>query len=247
MPTENQKQQIREKARNGDSVNQIKEELGVPKSTVYYHFKKEVGQKQKENALKLPENEEVVGEICGVFAGDGNFYYEENNYKYRVKFTLNLNQDYWKKLAKFLEENLQKKPHINHQENYNRTNLRYESKPLVTLLKEHLTWEENKTDTIKLKDKKYSKEFKVGFLRGLLDTDGYKDTTRKRYCFSTVNTELGKNISELLGDLDIPHELKTYRDTRENYQDMNRVYINGEHTEKLTAKIQPRHPKKISY
>ncbi|MFB6175172.1 MAG: LAGLIDADG family homing endonuclease [Candidatus Nanohalobium sp.] len=247
MPTENQKQQIREKARNGDSVNQIKEELGLPKSTVYYHFKKEVGQKQKENALKLPEDDEVIGEICGVFAGDGNFYYEENNYKYRIKFTLNINQGYWKKLAKFLEENLQKKPRINHQENYNRTNLRYESKPLLNLLKEHLTWEEDKTATIKLRGKEYSKEFKIGFLRGLLDTDGHKDSTRKRYCFSTVSSELGKNISEFLGDLHITHKAKTYGDKRENCQDMNRIYINGENTKKLTAKIQPRHPKKTSY
>lgn len=247
MPTEKEKTEIRKLAKNGHSVNQIKEELGLGKSTVYYHFKKEVGQKQKEKALKTPTDQEAIGEICGAFAGDGN-YYRDKNYKYRIRFTLNIKEDYWKNLAEFLEENLDKKPRINHQEKYGRTDLRYESKPLLEFLKKHLTWEkEDKTGTIKLKDKKYSKKFKIGFLRGLLDTDGYKDTTRRRYCFSTVSPELAKDISRILGDLDVPCKSKKYMDKRDNCQNMNRVYINGEHTQKLSDKIQPRHPKKRGY
>lgn len=125
MPTAKEKQRIQALASEGKSVNTIKDKLDLPKSTVYHHFKKEVGQKQKENRLELPEDNEVKGELCGVFAGDGNFY-EDKNYKYRVKFTLNINDDYWEELAAFLEKSLDKEPRANHQESYNRTNLRYE-------------------------------------------------------------------------------------------------------------------------
>ena len=74
MASTEQIQKIKSLAKNGESVNTIKEKLEIPKSTVYYHFKKEVGQKQKEKALKIPENPEIQGEICGIFAGDGYVY-----------------------------------------------------------------------------------------------------------------------------------------------------------------------------
>ena len=56
MASTEQIQKIKSLAKKGESVNTIKEKLEIPKSTVYYHFKKEVGQKQKEKALKIPEN-----------------------------------------------------------------------------------------------------------------------------------------------------------------------------------------------
>lgn len=247
MATAGQKQQIREKARNGDSVNQIKEELGLPKSTVYYHFKKEVGQKQKENALKLPENEEVMGEICGVFAGDGNFHKKKKG-NYRIRIFLNLEDSYSENLADFLEENLDKRPNIYNLESKTRTTLDYSSKKLYKMLKKYLDWKEDKTSTIRPNtDKDLSTEFKIGFLRGLLDTDGHKDTTRKRYSFNTVSPKLAGSISNFLSDLNIKHVKKSYSDERENYKDVHRVYINGEHTQKISSIIDPRHPKKRRY
>ena len=54
MASPQQIQKIKQLAKKGESVNTIKEKLEIPKSTVYYHFKKEVGQKQKEQALKNP-------------------------------------------------------------------------------------------------------------------------------------------------------------------------------------------------
>ncbi|QKQ98820.1 hypothetical protein GKQ38_04835 [Candidatus Nanohaloarchaea archaeon] len=74
MASESQINEIKSLAVQGDSVNSIKERLDLPKSTVYYHFRKEAGQKQKENSLQIPKDEEVIGELCRIFAGDGNFY-----------------------------------------------------------------------------------------------------------------------------------------------------------------------------
>jgi len=93
MASKQEKQEIRKQAKNRQSANQITEKLGLPKSTVYYHFKKEVGQKQKEKALKIPENPEIKGEICGIFAGDGNFY-KEKNQQCRIRFYFNYHEKY---------------------------------------------------------------------------------------------------------------------------------------------------------
>lgn len=231
-------------AAQGKSVNTIKEKLTIPKSTVYYHFKKEVGQKQKENRLKIPKDEEPKGEICGIFAGDGN-YYEDKNYKYRVKFTLNINENYWKELAAFLENNLDKKPRINHQENYNRTNLRYESKQLIDFLSKNLDWsEKDKTGTIKLKELNHSQDFKIGFLRGLLDTDGFVSQYQNRVTFNSISKNLTENVSELLKEEQIDHEIVRDVDKRENCRDMYRARITGSEIKELIQIIEPRHPKK---
>jgi len=244
MPTANEKHRIRTLAAKGKSVNNIKDKLDLPKSTVYYHFQKEVGQKQKENQLQIPEDEEVRGEICGVFAGDGNFY-EDKNYKYRVKFTLNINDEYWKELAAFLKKSFGKEPRVNHQENYNRTNLRYESKKLIDFLREKLNWsEEDKTGTIRLKDLNYSHDFEIGFLRGLLDTDGFVSKKKNKITFNSISENLTKDVSKILEDNQIDYKIAHEVDKRENCRDMYRARITGSEIENLIELIEPRHPKK---
>ena len=52
MVTNQEKEKIKEMARNGESINHIRDKLNLPKSTVYYHFKKEVGQ----NSMSFCEN-----------------------------------------------------------------------------------------------------------------------------------------------------------------------------------------------
>ncbi len=245
MASTEQIQKIKSLAKNGESVNTIKEKLEILKSTVYYHFKKEVGQKQKGQALKIPENPEIKGEICGIFAGDGNFYYEEKNYKYRINFTCNINDDYWEELADFLEKNLQKRPHINKQSRYNRVELRYESKTLLEFIKKHLEWQErNKGKTINVKTLEKGKEFKKGFIRGLIDTDGHKIKDQPAYNIGTISKNLMETTSRFLKELDIENTLARREDKRENCQDMYRISIWSEDAQKINDKIRPRHPKK---
>ena len=244
MPTSSEINRIKALAAEGESVNTIKDKLDLPKSTVYYQFKKEVGQKQRENQLQIPMDEEVRGEICGVFAGDGNFY-EDKNYKYRVKFTLNIKDEYWRELAAFLEKNFSKEPRVNHQEDYNRTNLRYESKKLIDFLREKLDWsEEDKTGTIRLKDLDYRRDFEIGFLRGLLDTDGFVSKKQNRVTFNSVSEDLTKDVSRILRENQIDHEIVRDVDKRENCRDMYRARITGSEIENLIEIIEPRHPKK---
>ena len=235
---------IRELAGKGLSVNRISQELDLPKSTVYYHFRKEVGQKQKENRVKLPENEEASGELCGVFAGDGNFHRKKGGH-YRIRFFLNLHDDYWKELADFLEEKLSKRPNIYRYEDKSRATLDYSSKKLYQLFRERLEWGEDKTKTVRPKDlDSESRGFKIGFLRGLLDTDGYRETRFRRYIYGTASIRLRDSFAAILEEFDIDH--KTYVEDPQNkdWYSMHKVRISGDDAEKFASKIRPRHPKK---
>jgi predicted transcriptional regulator len=197
MATSRQISDIKEMASEGESVNMIKDELNLPKSTVYYHFKKVVGQKQKRNALEVPEDEDFIGELCGIFAGDGSHYFDEKKGSHDILFHLNQKEDYWRILADYMEEKLQKKPFIHHT-NDSKTILKYISKPLHLALKDKLYWEDDKSYTVTLRDKDFSTEFKKGFIRGLIDTDGYMNSKEKYYNYTTISKDLAKKNQYLI-------------------------------------------------
>jgi len=244
MASTEQIQKIKSLAKNGESVNTIKEKLEIPKSTVYYHFKKEVGQKQKEKALKIPENPEIKGEICGIFAGDGYVYVRGDGH-YEITITLNIRDNYWKQLSKFFEDKLQKKAQIVKEEKYGRVRLRYSSKKLYDLFQENLNWsKEDKTGTICLNETEHSHEFKIGFIRGLIDTDGSKDKEYRIYRYGSISESLVKNFCEILDSLEIENSVHRSKDKRENCRDMFRVKIYSDNADKFSEVISPRHSKK---
>lgn len=108
MASKKEIKKIKRLARQEKSVNNIKNKLKLPKSTVYYHFKKEVGQKQKENQPVIPDNQDFKGEFCGIFAGDGNYYYDKKKGEYRIRICLNHNYEYWEILEDHLRFKLVK-------------------------------------------------------------------------------------------------------------------------------------------
>lgn len=244
MADKTQIAEIKKLARQGDSINEIKEKLELPKSTVYYHFRKEVGQKQKENAVKIPENDEIIGEICGIFAGDGYFRKRDDGH-YRVEITLNQKDRYWEELARLLYDKLEKEPQIIHEKEYNRTRLRLYSKKLYKLLKNYLKWNKNaKTSTIRLKEAKNTDKFNKGFIRGLIDTDGYREPEFRRYIYGTISEGLRNDFSNILEELGIDHANYSERAEESEWNTMFKTRISGDSAGYLSRKIQPRHPKK---
>lgn len=245
MPKENEINKIKNLASKGKSVNQIKDKLDIPKSTVYYYFKKEVGQKQKENRLEIPNDEEIKGELCGVFGGDGSFY-KDSNYHYMIRFHLNYRDKYWKILVKFLKENLEKKPLINNEPRKSKANLRYNSKLLHKFFEQRLSFQpSDKSGTICISQKlEPSRKFKIGFLRGLIDTDGHTSKEKRRTRFNTISSSLAKDTSRFLSDIGIKNWTSHEPDKRDNCRDMYRTQITGESAILFNNLIDPRNPKK---
>jgi len=234
--------EIRGRAAGGESVNSIKNDLDLPKSTVYYHFRKEVGQKQKANQVQIPQDDEFVGELCGIFAGDGSFQYTKSG-NYKIKFHLNAEERYWKVLKDYLQSKLSKAPFVC-SSSKSKIDLLYNSKKLFCLFDKNLNWDNKKTYTIKLADKEYSKEFCKGFARGLMDTDGYRRQDHKRYVFSSASCELRDDLYKLLEELNIDSQKFEEEPRKESYSIKHKLRITGEDVEKFSKTVNPRKPKR---
>ena len=243
MATSEQISEIKRKASDGMSLNSIKEELDLPKSTVYYHFKKEVGQKQKRNALVMPEDSEFRGELCGIFAGDGSHHFDEKKGCHDIMIHLNQKEDYWRILADYLELKLEKRPFIHHTSNDSKTILKYISKPLYQALQKDMKWKNDKFFTVRLRDQSYSKNFKKGFLRGLIDTDGYMNPKERYYNFTTISKDLADDIKTILDEFEIKYSAYSYEDSRDNRRKVYYIKISRDF-EKLSSIVNPRNPKK---
>lgn len=176
-----EKEQIRQLTSNGKSLRQIQRLMGLGITTIYYQVRKFKPKMHKDfNVGELTDFE--IGELMGAFAGDGSFYHKKydsiknNDSRYRTRYHLSLVTDinYLNYLSDLLKK-MNLNPIISHREEDNSIVLNINSKDFYKLIREYLTWEEDKTFTIRLLKpiQIYSEDFLRGFARGLMDTDGF--------------------------------------------------------------------------
>ena len=244
MATNSDIVRIKYLASAGRSLNEINRIIDVPRSTIYYHFRNEVGKKQRQ--ITIPSNEENLGDICGVFAGDGNLFIGKNSH-YRIRIFLNYSCRYSYFLNNFLTETLGKEPRKYDYEEKGLTILDYYSRDLMQMFKKFLSWKKNqKSSTVNLRNQEnLTLEFGKGFLRGLLDTDGYRETKFRRYIYGSISKNLRDDFSFILNSLNIEHVC--YKEVPQNsdWKNMYKVRISGNSSEKMMKTIQPRNPKRI--
>ena len=198
----NKKEEIILLIKKGLSINKIQKKLNCSKGTIYYHYKKLKGRKVKEIFFNFKDGSEL-GEFLGIFAGDGSFYKRIDTYIYAVKIHIGC---YEQQYADYLKEKLTiwfgKKPQIYcvfYRGKPSSYIFRYDSKRIYLLLTKYLKWEGRKTYTIRLKKlETKNKTFNLGFLRGLIDTDGSYYAPKKRLSFSTVSEQLAKQANSII-------------------------------------------------
>lgn len=226
----------------GYSINKISRLLNVNKSTIYYHYKKIKGKLKKEVTIK--KDDSLIGEFMGLFAGDGCFY-KTKQYQYRIYLFFNITgKEYVKNLINILFNLFNKKPYV-----FKRKNvliILYTSKDIYNLIKEFLIWDKNKrkAHTISLINKNYSKKFKISFLRGCVDSDGY--ISNKKINFATSSPSLAKNIRNFLNDLNINFCYSIYKEKRPNRVDMHHIDIRKSERNRFFNIIDPRNLKNIN-
>ncbi|MDP1729049.1 MAG: LAGLIDADG family homing endonuclease [archaeon] len=179
--SKDEKKTIWKLTEEGKSLNKISRLMGINKNTVYYNV---LQIKPKINRKIIFDNisEKEGGELIGAFAGDGSYYHQnydkkkKNSVQHRIRYHLSLQDDidYAKYMLRLLKK-INLNPHIIKNEKIGRLDISLSSKSFIELIKKHLIWKKNKTLTIGLKHhlKNYSRDFLVGFARGLMDTDGY--------------------------------------------------------------------------
>ena len=227
--------------KEGKSLNKISRLLNKSKSTVYYHFRKFKG--RTVNPISLKSNdEELIGEFIGLFAGDG-YANKTIAFHYRIYLFFNITE---RKFVNDLVKNVLvklfgKEPNIFRQKNA--LVLFYCSKEIHYLINNYLVWDKKyrKTYSIQLKNRDQSDEFIKGFLRGCLDSDGY--LSPKKICFSTVSKELIEDISIFLTKLNISNKVTRYKEKRKNRKDIYNITLSRLDHYKFLKIINPRNVK----
>ncbi len=143
--------QIHDGVLRGQSLNQITAILQKPKSSVYYQFRKIKGMTLKPMLID-DSNQELVGELMGLFAGDGSFY-KSKDYKYNIRLHFCVRDEKYIALLQrdVLSRIFSKLPFKLYQEN--RLSLSYNSKEMYRFVREYLEWDQKdgKTYTVRLR------------------------------------------------------------------------------------------------
>lgn len=227
--------------RKGVSLNKIIELTGINKSTLYYHYKKIHGLKYKKINIEEP-NLEKIGEFIGIFAGDGNYTFGRKAFHHRIRiYTGAYEVGYRKYLKSFLSGFFGKVPRTYMAADNSVEVSIYNSREIYDLIRKYLDWEGKKTYTVRLKNlEDLEKEFLIGFLRGLFDTDGGIYTPKKKVAFGTASRLLAYQVRDILRILGMNPGFYEYKDKPFWYIDLY-----GEGSERFMKKIRPNNPNKI--
>ncbi len=221
----------------GKSLNYINNLTSVGKTTIYYYMRKLKGRKITLVKIDKRDNERI-GEFMGLFAGDGNFYFDKKTYRWRLRITFNekdsnLVEYYRNSITKLTS----KKPHT-----YSASSVKIlalDSKVLTLFILKYLTWFDKKTKNVTLRNKVLLKDemFRRGFLRGLVDSDGYVRKGRKEIYYGSISYNLFKDFLRGLDLFDFKY--KTYVQKREGCSDYYNVRFSGEEVDKFVKIIKP--------
>lgn len=237
---ESEKEQMNKLIRENTSINNISKIINKSKSTIYYYY---IKIKDKKFAkVKFNYSDEDLGEFLGIFVGDGGFYFDKFRYKYIIRvYTGLLDKNYNDDLIKFFSKIFGKKPHNYIRFKDNVCILSYHSKDIYLLLKRYLDWNGIKTYSINIKEPhKHSKDFYIGFLRGLFDTDGNFYKPKKRVSYGTVSSKLAFQVNEIMNKLGFYPT--SYINKKEHFYTLN---LHGTPAMDFLGFVRPRNIKKI--
>ncbi|MEK6888154.1 MAG: LAGLIDADG family homing endonuclease [Candidatus Aenigmatarchaeota archaeon] len=192
---------IRKLIKNGSSLNYISKELGVGKTTIYYYFRKTKGRTFEPPVIKFVSDREL-GEVVGIFTGDGSQSFDPKGYHYqnRVHFGTH-NKNYLIYVKDLYERCFGKKFFIT-RDGPTKLILVTNSKDIFNFFHRYINFDSHdKSNTAYLKiNYRKNKDFVLGFLKGLLDTDGTLCISKNgmRISYYTSSDKLAKQISAFL-------------------------------------------------
>ncbi len=191
----------------GRSLNYICKELGLAKSTIYYHTRKKFGRKYVRAVFDYTPTANL-GEFLGLFATDGNFYTDKKRYHYTLTISLSRNQlEYAYKMQDIIQSICGKRPRIDVKARIVKIVIR--SKAMLAFLKHFLEWKGRKSHSIHLKDSALllGRDFLKGVIRGLVTGDGGVYPPKHRIAFGVVSSKLARQFCALLLKFEIPSHL----------------------------------------
>ncbi|MDP1729154.1 MAG: LAGLIDADG family homing endonuclease, partial [archaeon] len=183
-----------------------------------------------------------LGEFLGIFSGDGCFCKRPNSHYIIRIYVGYYEKHYADYLGHKFYEWFGKKPNIYisyYRGKKSMITLYYSSKIIYEHIKKYLSWEGKKSYTIRLKSLDLNNRmFNIGFVRGLIDTDGSYYAPKRRVSFSTVSKELSKQVMAIIENL-IKIKPKCYILHPRGEHELYTITLHGENAKKLIRLVKP--------
>lgn len=242
--TKNKKNYIIKLINEGKSISRISKATHTAKSTIYYYYKKLKGKRYK--PPKFSFSEEDLGEFIGIFAGDGCFYYDKKEYKYTLTFSTGFSDKRYNEcILNFFTRIFNKKPMVISRSKENVFIIKYYSKEIFKLIKTYLIWHGFKTYSVHLRSiTDYPKDFYIGFLRGLFDTDGSFYKPKSRLSYGTVSKELALQVLSIIKSYGFHPNY--YVSKQKNRSKFHTIALHGDQSRNFIKLINPRNTDKIA-
>ncbi|HKZ49583.1 MAG TPA: LAGLIDADG family homing endonuclease [Candidatus Nanoarchaeia archaeon] len=229
--------------KKGESLNSISKTLNLGKSTLYYYYKKIKGKRYKEPKYSIRFSEKE-GEILGIFVGDGSQHYAKSNWNYQTNVHFGNCPDYANYVKNLYETYFNKKWRLGKEIDPKsiRYRLRVSDKKIFNYFSNFIHYDKHrKHDTVSLKALKLPLRYKIGFLRGLLDTDGTvcqeRATNRIKIVYYTTSNALAKQILKILREMRIACGISKV--VRKGWKDLYNVYVLQHDVDKFLKLIKP--------
>ncbi|HLD12180.1 MAG TPA: LAGLIDADG family homing endonuclease [Candidatus Nanoarchaeia archaeon] len=242
-------QEIKDMLKVDIPVYEISRKTSIYPSTLHYHYKKLYGLKLKKVNINFPSQEEI-GEFMGIFAGDGSFYHDRKRGHYNIRVCTGYYEtDYAQVLFDNFSKWFSKEPYVYYiqkDEDLSAIITGYSSKEIYLFIKEYLVWEGKKSYSVRLKSLA-DKKLNLGFLRGLIDTDGNFHRPKNCLSFSTVSPKLATQVLLIIKQL-FNIEASLYIAQEEGKADLYRISLYSKNAKNILEKIKPNNfNKTLSY
>lgn len=220
---------------SGSSLNKISKELKLRKTTVYYHFRKIRGRTYQKPIFKF-ESDKLLGEIIGIFAGDGSSYFSKQNYHYQIRIHFGIRNSVYTDYVKLLFEKSFGKNFLRKKDGPDKEVLQILSKDVRLFFHKFLIFDDkDKSHSVKIKDSYINnREFMLGFIKGIFGTDG--TISGRKTAFYTSSEILKNQIVNFLEENKIKNS--TYPDNRTKLP-VYQIYIWKENVNRFNGLIIP--------
>ena len=196
---------------------------------------------------------EKEGEIVGIFAGDGSQYYYAKSGQYQVNIHFGDVTDYIQKVEDLFESFFQNNffliKEYNKEKKHVKYRLRTVSKTIFNYFRNYLSYiPSHKHNTVRLLNLDIPTPFKIGLLRGLIDTDGCVSLDKGKYprvSFTSTSLQLASQFQFLLQGFSIEPHIYFLTPTR-GYKPTYLVQIGKrDSVDRLLSIIKPYKAKKL--
>lgn len=232
-------------AKEGLSLKHISAQLHLPKTTIYYHIREYCKKMTYLNLSVLSEKEQ--GYLVGMFVGDGSLIIKRKQGRYLTKFTLDAERD--QDIANYLLSIFKKaNKGITRYDERSSLVFKVYSKEFVEFLLKHVTYIKQRSSRrrrkILINPERWTIVFKLGFVSGLIDSDGhvyYNKRTTKHFgvLIKTADNMFRDQLTKILTALGIKASTYTAKQHKNSYSKRPQyvVYIPTKELERNSHKF----------